>query len=80
MIHAQLGMEKQMISESGFSKKDNMFVRFVELFTVPRLRRAVQASGIVMIAQQMCGSKCKRRSGEYTQPYTITSTNIFLVL
>jgi MFS family permease len=77
MIHAQLGREKQMISESGFSKKDNMFVRFVELFTVPRLRRAVQASGIVMIAQQMCGSKCKRRSGEYNQPYTITATNFF---
>lgn len=56
-IHAQLEMEKKMIRESGFSKSDNMFVRFVELFTVPRLRRAVQASGIVMIAQQMCGSK-----------------------
>jgi MFS family permease len=56
-IHAQLEMEKQLISESGFSKSDNMVVRFVELFTVPRLRRAVQASGIVMIAQQMCGSK-----------------------
>ncbi|KAJ5360645.1 hypothetical protein N7517_009836 [Penicillium concentricum] len=54
-IHAQLEMEKQLITESGFSKSDNMFVRFVELFTVPRLRRAVQASGIVMIAQQMCG-------------------------
>ncbi|KAJ5602714.1 hypothetical protein N7537_005670 [Penicillium hordei] len=42
-------MEKQLIAESGFSKSDNMFVRFVELFMVPRLRRAVQASGIVMI-------------------------------
>ncbi|THZ67226.1 MFS transporter [Aureobasidium pullulans] len=29
--------------------------RAVELFTVPRLRRATQASGIIMIAQQMCG-------------------------
>jgi len=27
----------------------------VELFTIPRIRRATQASGIVMIAQQMCG-------------------------
>jgi hypothetical protein len=60
LIHAQLVMEKQILIDSGFSKKDNMFVRFVELFTVPRLRRAVQASGIVMIAQQMCGSKCNR--------------------
>ncbi|KAJ5165345.1 uncharacterized protein N7500_007175 [Penicillium coprophilum] len=54
-IHAQLEMEKQLIAESGFSRTDNMFVRFVELFKVARLRRAVQASGIVMIAQQMCG-------------------------
>ncbi|KGO68786.1 General substrate transporter [Penicillium italicum] len=54
-IHAQLEKEKLLIAESGFSKSDNMFIRFVELFTVPRLRRAVQASGIVMIAQQMCG-------------------------
>ncbi|KAJ5197273.1 hypothetical protein N7449_007752 [Penicillium cf. viridicatum] len=54
-IHAQLEIEKQLIAESGFSKSDNMFVRFIELFTVPRLRRAVQASGIVMIAQKMCG-------------------------
>ncbi|KAJ5451395.1 Major facilitator superfamily domain general substrate transporter [Penicillium cf. griseofulvum] len=37
-IHVQLEMEKQLIAESGFSKTDNMFVRFVELFTVPRLR------------------------------------------
>lgn len=46
-----------MLDASGFAKTDNMFVRFFELFTVPRLRRATQASGIVMIAQQMCGSK-----------------------
>ena len=36
-------------------KASNFFVRFVELFSVPRVRRATQASGIVMIAQQMCG-------------------------
>lgn len=41
--------------EKGFSKNDNFFVRFIEIFTVPRIRRATQASGIVMIAQQMCG-------------------------
>jgi hypothetical protein len=34
-----------------------MITLFVELFTIPRLRRATQASGVVMIAQQMCGSK-----------------------
>lgn len=57
MIHATVEMEKDILQQSGFSKKDNMLIRFVELFTVPRLRRATQASGIVMIAQQMCGSK-----------------------
>ena len=31
------------------------FTRFIELFTIPRVRHATWASGIVMIAQQMCG-------------------------
>lgn len=51
-----------LLEESGFAKTDNMFVRFVELFTVPRIRRATQASGIAMIAQQMCGSKSQSLS------------------
>ncbi|KAJ5223575.1 Major facilitator superfamily domain general substrate transporter [Penicillium chermesinum] len=55
MIHSQLVVEKKALIESGFAKNNNMFARFIELFTVPRLRRATQASGIVMIAQQMCG-------------------------
>ncbi|KAE8145681.1 hypothetical protein BDV25DRAFT_170413 [Aspergillus avenaceus] len=55
-IHAQMRMEKKLLETSAeFSKSDNMVVRFVELFTVPRNRRATQASGIVMIGQQMCG-------------------------
>lgn len=29
--------------------------RFVQLFTVPRIRRAAQAGFAVMIAQQLCG-------------------------
>lgn len=57
MIHAQLVMEKGTLAESGYANTENAVVRFKELFTVPRLRRATQASGIVMIAQQMCGSK-----------------------
>lgn len=57
MIHSQIEVEKEMLQESGYAKTNNAFVRFIELFTVPRLRRAVLASGIVMIAQQMCGSK-----------------------
>jgi MFS family permease len=56
-IHAQLVYEEFLLEESGLSKSDNFFTRFFELFTVPRLRRATQASGVVMIAQQMCGSK-----------------------
>lgn len=56
-IHAQLMYEEKLLEESGLAKNTNMFVRFGELFTIPRLRRATQASGIVMIAQQMCGSK-----------------------
>ncbi|KAK0103840.1 hypothetical protein ONS96_004950 [Cadophora gregata f. sp. sojae] len=54
-IHAQLVYEDALLEESGLSKNGNMFTRFIELFTIPRLRRATQASGIVMIAQQMCG-------------------------
>lgn len=56
-IHAQLQAEEALIEAKGF-KDDNMLTRFIELFTIPRIRRATQASGIVMIAQQMCGSKC----------------------
>lgn len=33
----------------------NVFTRALELFTIPRNRRATLASFTVMIAQQMCG-------------------------
>ena len=56
-IHAQLEAEKSFILEEKGTKKSGFFARAVELFTVPRIRRATQASGIIMIAQQMCGSK-----------------------
>ena len=56
-IHALLEQEVVMVKEAGFEVTNNMFTRFIELFTVPRIRRATWASGIVMIAQQMCGSK-----------------------
>ncbi|KAL2003984.1 hypothetical protein VTN02DRAFT_1280 [Thermoascus thermophilus] len=54
-IHAQLVQERILIEEAGISRTDSVIVRFSELFTIPRIRRATQASGIVMIAQQMCG-------------------------
>lgn len=56
-IHAQIQQEEILIAASGVAVKANLFTRFIELFTIPRIRRATQASGIVMIAQQMCGSK-----------------------
>lgn len=55
-INAQMIEEELLIKASGFAVKGNMFTRFVELFTIPRIRRATASSGIVMIAQQMCGS------------------------
>lgn len=51
-IYAQIKIEQEVIGES------NYITRFVELFTIPRVRRATLASFTVMIAQQMCGSKC----------------------
>lgn len=57
MVYAQLQYEDALLEEKGLAKNSNMFVRFFELFKIPRLRRATQASGIVMIGQQMCGSK-----------------------
>lgn len=54
-IFAQLEYEDALLEEKGLAKTGNMFTRFVEIFTIPRLRRATQASGIVMIGQQMCG-------------------------
>jgi MFS family permease len=55
--HALLRAEEILVQESGVSTNSNFFTRFIELFTIPRCRRATQASGIVMIAQQMCGSR-----------------------
>ncbi|RMZ87663.1 hypothetical protein DV736_g5108, partial [Chaetothyriales sp. CBS 134916] len=54
-IHALLVHEEVLIEESAVRTRGNFFTRVVELFTIPRIRRATQASGIVMIAQQMCG-------------------------
>ncbi|KAK1987866.1 hypothetical protein LZ30DRAFT_579312 [Colletotrichum cereale] len=48
-IHTQLQIEAEITGRSNYAK------RFVELFTIPRVRRATLASFTVMIAQQMCG-------------------------
>ena len=48
-IHSQLVIEAEIIGKS------NYVTRFLQLFTIPRVRRATLASFTVMIAQQMCG-------------------------
>ena len=55
-IHAQLMAEDLLVKRKGFANA-GFLTRAVELVSVPRIRRATQASGIIMIAQQMCGSK-----------------------
>ena len=45
----------QLVEEMKVLKGSNYFSRFMELFTIPRVRRATLASFVVMIAQQMCG-------------------------
>lgn len=48
-IYAQIKVEQEITGRS------NYVTRFVQLFTIPRVRRATLASFTVMIAQQMCG-------------------------
>ncbi|KAF2861741.1 hypothetical protein K470DRAFT_256595 [Piedraia hortae CBS 480.64] len=48
-VTAQVEVERKIIGDSSYLK------RFIELFTIPRVRRATLASFTVMIAQQMCG-------------------------
>lgn len=55
-IHSQLLAEDLLIKAKGFDN-NTFLTRAIELFSVPRVRRATQASGVIMIAQQMCGSK-----------------------
>ncbi|KAI9644239.1 hypothetical protein NHQ30_007594 [Ciborinia camelliae] len=45
----------QLKIEAAIVGKTNYISRFVQLFTIPRVRRATLASFTVMIAQQMCG-------------------------
>lgn len=52
-IDALLEQEHAIVQEAGLKDTNNMVTRFIELFTIPRVRRATWASGIVMIAQQM---------------------------
>ncbi|KAI1452895.1 hypothetical protein F4805DRAFT_470493 [Annulohypoxylon moriforme] len=48
-IQAQVEIEDEAIGDSTYAK------RLIQLFTIPRVRRATLASFVVMIGQQMCG-------------------------
>ena len=48
-IHSQLELEAEILGTNTYK------TRFIELFTIPRLRRATVAATTVMLAQQMCG-------------------------
>ncbi|KAK6530090.1 hypothetical protein TWF694_003462 [Orbilia ellipsospora] len=48
-INAQIYVENKVVGAGSY------LTRFIDLFRVPRIRRATLAAGIVMLAQQMCG-------------------------
>ena len=52
---ALLEQEEVVAENISGRRTGNMVTRFFELFTIPRVRRATQASGIAMITQQFCG-------------------------
>lgn len=57
---------QQMDGKQHFTSKGRYIARFIQLFTIARVRRATLASFVVMIAQQMCGSRwrwmCSRQA------------------
>lgn len=58
-----LEQEDKAMEAAGLDAASSMFTRFIEMFKIPRIRRASWAAVIVMIGQQLCGSKliiCKR--------------------
>ncbi|CAF9916300.1 MAG: hypothetical protein HETSPECPRED_002817 [Heterodermia speciosa] len=63
-IHAQVRLEEMMLGdgdvlvsegEKRYSRTGRYSSRFVQLFSIARIRRATLAAFVVMIAQQMCG-------------------------
>ncbi|CBQ73436.1 conserved hypothetical protein [Sporisorium reilianum SRZ2] len=45
----------QLVEESKIIRGETYVKRFMELFTIPRVRRATAAATTVMLAQQLCG-------------------------
>ena len=64
-IHSQLELEAEILGTNTYK------TRFIELFTIPRLRRATVAATTVMLAQQMCGVNVR-------QYFYFTSSNFQL--
>lgn len=56
-IYAQVQIEAEAMGNASYVS------RFIDLFTVPRLRRATGAAFVVMIAQQLCGKWKHRNPG-----------------
>ncbi|KAL8688858.1 MAG: hypothetical protein Q9218_005336, partial [Villophora microphyllina] len=63
-IQAQVRLEEMMLGDGDiimsegkehYSSSGRYASRFIQLFTIARIRRATLASFVVMIAQQMCG-------------------------
>ena len=52
-----VGTSNGDFGESDLVGNSNYAQRFIQLFTIPRIRRATLASCVVMLAQQMCGSR-----------------------
>ncbi|KAI0145122.1 hypothetical protein GGR57DRAFT_494767 [Xylariaceae sp. FL1272] len=48
-VHAQIVIEQEILGDTTY------ITRAIELFTVPRIRRATIAAFTVMLAQQLCG-------------------------
>lgn len=56
-MHVTFEAEKQLLATGKTG-----LTRFIELFSVPRIRRANLAAGTIMLAQQMCGKNFTRQS------------------
>ena len=63
-IHSQLEIERRVMGDS------NYITRFVQLFTIPRIRRATLASFVVMIAQQSKQIPRSRSFGKSPRPWS----------
>lgn len=55
-IHSQIKLENYLRKSGDKVYRNNYINRLIQLFTIPRIRRATLASGTVMLAQQLCGS------------------------